>query len=116
MASHLPTVLIIGGTGAQGMPVVKGLVHDGVYKVRLLTRDPASRRAQELKALRPENVELIEGTFASEADLRKGFRDADFAFVNIDGFNSGEKTEMFWAMRSYELAIEEGIKFSFMGI
>jgi hypothetical protein len=24
------------------------------------------------------------------------------------GFNTGEKTEIFWGIRSYELAIEEG--------
>jgi nucleoside-diphosphate-sugar epimerase len=94
-----PTVLIIGGTGAQGIPVVKALVHDGAYKVRLLTRDPSSPRARQLQALRPDLVDLVEGTFASAA------------FVNIDGFNAGEKTEMFWAVRAYELAIEEGVQF-----
>lgn len=31
--------------------------------------------------------------------------------MQIDGFNSGEKTEIFWTIRAYELAIEEGIKF-----
>jgi uncharacterized protein YbjT (DUF2867 family) len=111
MPSQPPTVLIIGGTGAQGIPVVKSLVHDGAYKVRLLTRDPTSPRAQQLHALRPDLVEFLEGTFASETDLRKGFRGAAAAFVNIDGFNTGEKTEMFWAMRAYELAIEEGVQF-----
>jgi uncharacterized protein YbjT (DUF2867 family) len=106
-----PTVLIIGGTGAQGIPVVKALVHDGAYKVRLLTRDPSSPRARQLQALRPDLVDLVEGTFASEDDLRRGFRGAEAAFVNIDGFNAGEKTEMFWAVRAYELAIEEGVQF-----
>lgn len=95
------------------MPVIRGLVKDKKYKVRILTRDVNSRRAKELVAL--GNVELVQGTFASEADLRKGFRGCDGAFVNIDGFNCGEKTETYWAIRAYELAIEENIKFFVYG-
>jgi NmrA-like family len=112
-SKHIPKVLVIGGTGAQGIPVVRGLVQDGAYKVRALTRNSKSPQAQKLASL--GDVELIEGTFANEDDLRRGFRGCDYAFVNIDGFNAGEKTETFWAMRSYELAIEEGIKFFVYG-
>lgn len=114
MALHQTSyIFVIGGTGAQGIPVIKGLVKDKKYKCRVLTRDVHSARATNLLAL--GNVELIEGTFASEADLRRGFRGCDGAFVNIDGFNCGEKTEIYWAIRSYELAIEEGIKFFVYG-
>jgi len=112
MAS-VPAVFVIGGTGAQGIPVVRGLVKDGAYKVRVLTRNPKSGRAKQLLNL--GNVELVEGTFANEQDLRNGFRGCDYAFVNIDGFNSGEKTEIYWAIRSYELALEEGIRFYVYG-
>lgn len=110
---EIPTVFVVGGTGAQGIPVIRGLVKDGAYKVRFLTRNPNSARAKQLAAL--GNVEALEGTFASEADLRRGFRGAQYAFINIDGFNAGEKTETFWAMRSYELALEEGVKFFVYG-
>ncbi|KAH6962493.1 hypothetical protein BKA56DRAFT_498094 [Ilyonectria sp. MPI-CAGE-AT-0026] len=116
MASHtskVPIVFVVGGTGAQGIPVIQGLVKDGSYKVRFLTRDPDSTRAKQLIAL--GNTEPIVGTFASEEDLRKGFRGAQYAFINIDGFNCGEKTEIFWAIRSYELALEEGIRFFVYG-
>ena len=47
--------------------------------------------------------------------LREGFRGCDGAFINIDGFNTGEKTETYRAIRSYEIAIEEGIKFFVYG-
>ena len=60
-------------------------------------------------------MELVEGTFADETDLRNGYRGCDGAFVNIDGFNCGEKNETYWAIRVYELAIEEGIKFFVYG-
>jgi hypothetical protein len=60
-------------------------------------------------------VSALQGSFADEETLRQGFRGCDGAFINIDGFNTGEKTEMYWAIRSYEIAIEEGIKFLVYG-
>ncbi|MDM4140752.1 MULTISPECIES: NmrA family NAD(P)-binding protein [Mycobacterium] len=109
----ISSVFVIGGTGAQGMPIIRALVADQRYSVRFLSRDPDSRRAKELLAL--DNVSVLEGSFADEAKLREGFRGCDAAFVNIDGFNTGEKTEMYWAIRSYEIALEEGVKFFVYG-
>src|SRR6266498_4032982 len=107
MSSHTTsTIFVIGGTGAQGMPIVRALVADRKYSVRVLTRDSTSPRAQALLAL--GNVSILEGSFADEEVLREGFRGCDGAFINIDGFNTGEKTETYWAIRSYEIAIEEG--------
>ncbi|EFY84568.1 hypothetical protein J3459_012787 [Metarhizium acridum] len=108
-----PLVFVIGGTGAQGIPIIQGLVQDGAYAVRFLTRDVNSQRSKHLLSL--GNVEALEGTFTDEDALRRGFRGARYAFVNIDGFNAGEKTEMFWAIRAYELALEEGIDFFVYG-
>src|SRR5438270_2851094 len=108
-----PTIFVIGGTGAQGMPVVRALVADGKYSVRVLSRDSTSPRARALLAL--GNVSILEGSFADEDALRQGFRGSDGAFVNIDGFNTGEKTETYWTLRSYEIAIEEGVKFFVYG-
>lgn len=113
MPNRVPKVFVVGATGAQGIPVIRGLVKDQAYSVRALTRDQTSARAQALLDL--GDVELLEGTFASEKDLRAGLKGCDGAFINIDGFNCGEKTEMFWAMRSYEIAFEEGIKFFVYG-
>jgi hypothetical protein len=114
MPSHdTSRIFVIGGTGAQGLPVIGALVADKKYSVRALSRDATSRRANGLLAL--GNVSLLEGTFAEEAILREGFRGCDGAYINIDGFNTGEKTEIYWAIRSYEIAIEEGIKFFVYG-
>lgn len=112
-SQHTSKIFIVGGTGAQGIPIIQALVKDKKYSCRVLTRDSTSSRAKSLPAL--GNVEIIEGTFASEATLRKGYQGCDGAFINIDGFNTGEKTEMYWAIRSYELALEEGIKFFVYG-
>jgi hypothetical protein len=103
------TIFVVGGTGAQGIPIVRDLVADGKYCVRVLTRDTNSSRAKGLVAL--GNVTLVEGSFADDDVLREGFRGCDGAFVNIDGFNAGEKTETYWTIRSYEIALEEGIEF-----
>ncbi|KAF2416440.1 NAD(P)-binding protein [Tothia fuscella] len=109
-----PKVFIVGGTGAQGRPTIHSLVKDNAYAVRVLTRDTKASHAQSLKEL-GDHVELMEGTFADEATLHAGFRGCTYAFVNIDGFKTGEKTELFWAIRAYEIAIEEGIKFFVYG-
>ena len=114
MSSHTTSkIFVIGGTGAQGIPIIRALVADKKYSVRFLSRDSGSRRAMDLLAL--DNVSILEGSFADEAILREGFRGCDGAFINIDGFNTGEKAETYWAIRSYEIAIEEGIKFFVYG-
>ncbi|KAJ5226269.1 NmrA-like family protein [Penicillium chermesinum] len=106
-------IFMIGGTGAQGLPIVRELVKDRRYDVRILTRNPNSRRAKELAEL--PGVELLQGTFASEDDLTSGFTGCDGAFVNIDGFNCGEKSELFWGIRAYEIALSVGVKFYVWG-
>lgn len=114
MATHrVSNIFVIGATGAQGFPIVKSLVSDGRYRVLALSRDPESRRARELVGL--GNVSILQGSFADEAVLRAGFRACDAAFVNLDGFNAGEKNEIYWAIRAYEIAIEEGVKFFVYG-
>lgn len=102
-------VFIVGGTGAQGVPIVRDLAADPQYSLTILTRDPDGARAQELLALAPSRIELIKGTFESEADLRRGLKGCWGAFINVDGFMVGEKAETFWTMRIYELAVECGL-------
>ncbi|EXJ66607.1 uncharacterized protein A1O5_10278 [Cladophialophora psammophila CBS 110553] len=101
-------ILVIGGTGAQGMPVVHTLSASSEYSVRVLTRDPASTRAKSLAAL--PNVTLIQGTQDSEADLHRAFKGVYGAWVNLDGFTLGEMKELYFAFRCYEIARGEGLK------
>ncbi|KFA81596.1 hypothetical protein S40288_09375 [Stachybotrys chartarum IBT 40288] len=98
-------VFVVGGTGAQGIPIIRGLVSDGRYAIKVLTRGATSTRAKHLLSLGPQ-VELFQGTLTSEEDLRKGLEGRDGIFLNIDGFTVGEKVEMFWTMRIYELAVD----------
>jgi uncharacterized protein YbjT (DUF2867 family) len=65
-------ILVIGATGAQGVAVIDALLApdgDGTsssYSVRALTRDPLSRRAQELTA---KGVECVKGVSKSHLVL-----------------------------------------------
>jgi hypothetical protein len=111
--SNLSRIFVVGATGAQGLPVVRGLVEDRRYAVLALTRDASSPRARALADM--GNVAFLEGSFADEAILREGMRACDGVFLNIDGFNAGEKTETYWAIRAYEIAIEEGVTFFVYG-
>src|SRR5260370_41332962 len=110
-SSHATSnIFVIGGTGAQGIPIVSALVADKKYAVRVRSRDSTSPRAKALFEL--GNDSFLEGSFADEAILREGFRGYDGSFVNIDGFNTGEETETYWAIRRYEIAIDKVIQFS----
>lgn len=84
--------------------MISGLVQDGKYRCKVLTRDVESTSAKQLVNL--GNVELLEGSFTDENKMKEGYKESQGDFINIDGFNTGEKTEMFWAIRAYELAIE----------
>lgn len=125
--SELKLILVIGGTGAQGLPVVKGqcttvpcsfccktkIIHAALsqskrYGVRVLTRDSKSPRAQQLAEL--PNVTLVEGRQDSQEDLHRSFHGVYGAWVNTDGFTLGEKNELFYGIRAYEIARNEGVK------
>jgi hypothetical protein len=117
-------ILVIGGTGGQGMPVVKGqfvsqvfvrvltilsaLSSSSRYHIRVLTRSAASTRAKELAAL--PNVTLMEGSQDQQKDLHRAFNGVYGAWVNMDGFTLGEKSELFYGIRAYEIARHHGVK------
>jgi len=60
------------------------LVKDNKYQARVLTRDANNARAQKLASL--PGVELVQGSFANEETLRKGFRGCDGAVSPFRAF------------------------------
>ncbi|RYC54109.1 hypothetical protein CHU98_g12102, partial [Xylaria longipes] len=102
-------VAIIGGTGAQGVPVVKELLKSGDYSVRLLTRDTNNARFKELQTYGP--VEGIVGTFASEDTLRATFRAPGAHSLILMGSTVVRRRRSFGLSGAWELALEEGVKF-----
>ncbi|UPL01756.1 hypothetical protein LCI18_012690 [Fusarium solani-melongenae] len=106
--TDLQEILVIGGTGAQGMPVVRALSESERYRVRVLTRNVESRRSRELASL--PNVTLIQGRQDNQQDLHDAFRGVYGAWVNTDGFTLGQKSETFYGIRAYEIARHEGVQ------
>lgn len=73
----------------------------------MLTRNLSSERAQRLAAL--PNVTLVEGSQDNQKDLHNAFRGVYGAYVNTDGFTLGEKAELFYGIRAYEIARHEHV-------
>ncbi|KAH8808827.1 hypothetical protein F5884DRAFT_382847 [Xylogone sp. PMI_703] len=101
-------VLILGGAGAQNGVVAKKLSEAGTYNIHVLTRSVDSSHAAELGAL--PNVKLIEGDCYDEDALVPAFHGVDLCFVNTNGFAIGEKNEIYWGIRMYEIARWAGVK------
>ena len=88
-----------------GIPVAKLLASEGKYNLRIQTRDPNHERSRELATL--PNTTLVAGRADNETDLRRAFEGVTAAFVNTNGFGIGEKAELYWGMRIFEIAKEE---------
>ncbi|QDK39327.1 NmrA/HSCARG family protein [Bdellovibrio sp. NC01] len=101
-------ILVIGATGAQGSAVVRALAHDKKYEVVIFTRNPSSEHAQELLSL--PGVSAFQGNTLNEKDIYAAFRQVDGVYCNLDGFAIGEINETYWGIRTFEIAIETGIK------
>ncbi|KAL0567484.1 hypothetical protein V5O48_014509 [Marasmius crinis-equi] len=123
-------ILVIGATGAQGLPVVASLLAPGKdsspspYAVRALTRDAKHERALHLQA---SGVELFEGvslpypmrislkvqvvvalgSFENTSDIISAYKGCYGAFVNTDTFTIGQKREIYAALQLYEYARRE---------
>ncbi|KAJ5605396.1 hypothetical protein N7510_008177 [Penicillium lagena] len=125
------TVLVIGGSGAQGIPIVQGgyysrcickrhakselinnpkeLSRQPMYSnIRVLTRDSTSQNSKLLARL--PRVSLHLGPTDDEETLRRAFAGVDLAYVNINSFVLGIKNEIYWGIRIYELAAQAGVK------
>jgi nucleoside-diphosphate-sugar epimerase len=103
-----PIILFLGGAGAQNSAVVEVFSATGAYTINVLTRSIHSAHASELASL--PNVNLIEGDCFDEATLTSVFKNVSFCYVNTNGFAIGEKNEIFWGIRIYEIARWAGVK------
>ena len=106
--SSKQTILILGGAGAQNIAVAKVLSAANTWNINVVTRSASSPHAAELANL--SNVRLIEGDCYNENTLVSVFEGIDFCFINTNGFAIGEKNEIFWGIRMYEIARWAGVK------
>jgi uncharacterized protein YbjT (DUF2867 family) len=85
------------------------LTKDAKYHIRVQTRNPNHGSAIELSSL--PNVTFHKGHIESEQDIRDAMQGMDGVYFLANGFAIGEKSEIFWSMRAFEIAIQTGIKF-----
>ena len=86
----------------------KALSNSGRYAARVLTRNLTSERAKNIAKL--PNVSLIQGSQDNQEDLHRALNGVWGAWVNTDGFTIGEKNELFYGIRAYEIAKHERVQ------
>jgi len=64
----MPIIVVFGGTGRQGGNVVKALLKDGRWNVRVLARNATSKKAVRFLN---RGVEILQGNMQNVDDLRK---------------------------------------------
>ncbi|CAH6786750.1 Nmral1 [Phodopus roborovskii] len=71
-------VVVFGATGAQGGSVARTLLEDGTFRVRVVTRNPEQRAAQELKL---QGAEVVQGDQDDEASMELALTGAHATFI-----------------------------------
>jgi uncharacterized protein YbjT (DUF2867 family) len=77
------------------------------YIVRVLTRSDSTPTAHRLASL--PNVQLHLGSSYDESTLRSAFQGVNFAFVNTNSFVIGIRNEVWWGIRTFEIAVQSGV-------
>jgi uncharacterized protein YbjT (DUF2867 family) len=100
------TVVVTGATGRQGGAVARHLLAAG-WRVRAMTRDPASKQAQGLRAL---GAEVVRGDFDDPASLLSAFRGADGVFSVQNPAIAGGEGELRQGKAVADAAQQSGIR------
>ncbi|KAI3574089.1 hypothetical protein IWW34DRAFT_885339, partial [Fusarium oxysporum f. sp. albedinis] len=74
-------IVVLGATGNQGGSVADVYFNEPGYKVRAVTRNPSSAKAQALAA---RGAEVVQADLDSPATLLAAFKDANIIFVASD--------------------------------
>ncbi|TFK32574.1 hypothetical protein BDQ12DRAFT_692367 [Crucibulum laeve] len=65
-----PIIAVVTGTGAQGRSVSRAFHNSGIWRVRVLTRNPDGDVAQEMKK---EGMEIVQANFEDRVSLVNAF-------------------------------------------
>jgi uncharacterized protein YbjT (DUF2867 family) len=106
IASGPRTIVVTGATGLQGGAVARRLLEDG-WRVRGLTRDPASQQARALRAL---GAEVVQGDMAEAASLRPVFEGAYGVYGVQNPFIGGPEQEIRQGKNVAEVAKDVGVE------
>ncbi|XP_071461886.1 nmrA-like family domain-containing protein 1 isoform X1 [Marmota flaviventris] len=88
-------VVVFGATGAQGGSVARTLLEDGMFRVRVVTRDPGQRAAKEL---RMQGAEVVKGDQNDEASMELALTGAHATFIVTN----------YWENCSQEKEVKQG--------
>jgi len=77
-AADAPRVLVAGGTGRTGTELVRQLVADGGFRVRVLARD-----VDKARGLFPSSVEIVAGNVRDAASVATAVAGADYVVTAI---------------------------------
>ncbi|PYH87687.1 NmrA-like family protein [Aspergillus ellipticus CBS 707.79] len=81
MEQETKIITVFGATGRQGSSVVRSLVQNPNFRVRAITRSPASKKAKELAAL---GAEVVQADGLNREALCKAFQNSWGAFINTN--------------------------------
>lgn len=88
-------VVVFGATGAQGGSVARALLEDGTFKVRVVTRNPKKKAAEQLRLL---GAEVVQGDQDDEASMEQALTGAHAAFIVTN----------FWENCNQEQEVKQG--------
>ncbi|CAF1317973.1 unnamed protein product [Adineta steineri] len=91
--ANMRLVTVVGATGAQGGAVVRSLIETGKYKIRGLTRDPSSAKAQAIKRL-SDNIEMVSCDINKSDDVKRAFKDSWAIYALTDYWAQPDKPEV----------------------
>lgn len=106
MTSADKVVLVTGATGRQGGAVVRHMVPNG-WKLRALTRKPASHIAKELAR---QGVEVVEGDLQDPPSLDRACRGVYGIYSVQDFWSVGAKREVQQGKNVADAAKRAGVK------
>jgi uncharacterized protein YbjT (DUF2867 family) len=90
MATTDRIVLVTGGTGRQGGAVIRHLLPRG-WKLRVLTRNPASQAALDLQR---QGIEILQGDLDDPASLERAARGVHGVYSVQDYWTIGARREV----------------------
>ena len=99
--SNQKTILVIGGTGAMGRAVVKGLLQDKNtdWQIAIFSRSPESKTAQKLVAEGEGKISIRQGDLNDEASINEAMQGIDAVFCNTN----------FWSESSFITERNQGL-------
>jgi len=106
MADQDKTVLVTGATGRQGGAVIRHMLPKG-WKLRALTRNPASHAGQDLAR---QGIELVQGDLEDPATLPAVLRGAYGVYSVQDFWAVGAKREISQGKNLADAAKKAGVQ------